>query len=102
MEGQRLEELQLPQMVQKNEDAKCTAFTVSTDYRHGTTTGISAADRAATIRGGAVLPAMPIRARIRLFAAESHHASVTRAAPRSPAPPRTPQQVSDVRVEPWH
>jgi 3,4-dihydroxy-2-butanone 4-phosphate synthase len=51
MEGQRLEGLHLPQMVQNNEDAKCTAFTVSTDYRHGTSTGISASDRAATIRG---------------------------------------------------
>ena len=27
-----------------------TAFTVSVDYKHGTTTGISAADRAATLR----------------------------------------------------
>jgi hypothetical protein len=56
MEGQRLEELQLPQMLQNNEDAKCTAFTVSTDYRHGTSTGISASDRAATIRGSPRIP----------------------------------------------
>jgi hypothetical protein len=56
MEGQRLEDLQLPQMLEKNEDAKCTAFTVSTDYRHGTSTGISAADRAATIRGAPPAP----------------------------------------------
>ncbi len=41
----------MPQMVQKNEDAKCTAFTVSVDKRHGITTGISATDRAATFRG---------------------------------------------------
>ena len=51
MDEQRLEELRLPQMVQNNEDAKCTAFSVSVDFKHGTSTGISAADRAATIRG---------------------------------------------------
>ena len=34
-----------------NTSKRGTAFTVSVDYRHGTTTGISAADRAATIRG---------------------------------------------------
>jgi len=37
-------------MVTRNEDPKETAFTVSVDYRHGTTTGISAHDRALTIR----------------------------------------------------
>ena len=37
-------------MVPKNSDSFGTAFTVSVDYRPGTTTGISAADRAATIR----------------------------------------------------
>lgn len=40
----------MPQMVQNNEDAKCTAFTVSVDLKHGVTTGISASDRAATFR----------------------------------------------------
>lgn len=44
----RADELQLPLMVQNNQDAYRTAFTVSVDYRHGTTTGISAADRCAT------------------------------------------------------
>jgi 3,4-dihydroxy 2-butanone 4-phosphate synthase/GTP cyclohydrolase II len=48
--GQRLDELEIPMMVSENTDAKGTAFTVSVDYRHGTTTGISAADRSATIR----------------------------------------------------
>ena len=48
--GNRLDELDVPLMVDENTDAKGTAFTVSVDYRHGTTTGISAADRAATIR----------------------------------------------------
>jgi 3,4-dihydroxy 2-butanone 4-phosphate synthase/GTP cyclohydrolase II len=37
-------------MVADNTDRKGTAFTVSVDYRHGTTTGISAGDRAATIQ----------------------------------------------------
>ena len=48
--GERLDDLGVPMMVEENTDAKGTAFTVSVDYRHGTTTGISAADRAATIR----------------------------------------------------
>jgi len=47
--GERLDELDLPQMVQRNDEAMRTAFTVSIDYRHGTTTGMSASDRAATI-----------------------------------------------------
>lgn len=46
----RLAALALPLMVPKNADAMGTAFTISTDYRHGTSTGISAADRAVTIR----------------------------------------------------
>jgi 3,4-dihydroxy 2-butanone 4-phosphate synthase/GTP cyclohydrolase II len=57
--GERLEELRLPQMVPDNTEAHRTAFTVSVDYRHGTTTGISAADRAATIRGLADPEARP-------------------------------------------
>jgi 3,4-dihydroxy 2-butanone 4-phosphate synthase/GTP cyclohydrolase II len=47
---ERLQALQLPPMVVNNEDPKGTAFTVSVDYKHGTTTGISGADRAATFR----------------------------------------------------
>jgi 3,4-dihydroxy 2-butanone 4-phosphate synthase/GTP cyclohydrolase II len=47
--GERLDELRLPLMVSENTDSHRTAFTVSVDYVHGTTTGISAADRAATI-----------------------------------------------------
>ena len=52
LEGARLDELRLPLMVQgaQNTESQGTAFTVSVDYRHGTTTGISAADRAATVR----------------------------------------------------
>ena len=50
LEGVRLDELRLPLMVVENTDSHRTAFTVSVDFIHGTTTGISAADRAATIR----------------------------------------------------
>ncbi len=45
-----LERLHLPQMVPENTEIHRTAFTVSVDYRQGTTTGISAHDRARTIR----------------------------------------------------
>jgi len=48
--GQRLEELRIPMMVQHNTSAFETAFTVSVDAREGTTTGISAHDRARTIQ----------------------------------------------------
>ena len=37
-------------MVEHNTETHRTAFTDTVDYRHGTTTGISAADRAATIK----------------------------------------------------
>src|SRR5260370_25410655 len=49
MTGDRLDQLDLPLMVTSNTESQRTAFTVTVDYRHGTTTGISAADRAATI-----------------------------------------------------
>jgi 3,4-dihydroxy 2-butanone 4-phosphate synthase / GTP cyclohydrolase II len=47
---ERARELDLPLMVANNTESMRTAFTVSVDYRHGTTTGISAHDRSATIR----------------------------------------------------
>ncbi len=50
MMGERLDELNLPLMVSQNTEAHRTAFTVSVDYKIGTSTGISAADRAATIQ----------------------------------------------------
>jgi 3,4-dihydroxy 2-butanone 4-phosphate synthase / GTP cyclohydrolase II len=50
MTGDRLDQLDLPLMVSTNTESQRTAFTVTVDYRHGTTTGISAADRAATIQ----------------------------------------------------
>jgi 3,4-dihydroxy 2-butanone 4-phosphate synthase / GTP cyclohydrolase II len=48
--GERLDELEIPLMVADNTDQRHTAFTVSVDARRGVTTGISAADRASTIR----------------------------------------------------
>ncbi len=50
LESARADELDLPLMVVANTEAQRTAFTVTVDYRHGTTTGISAHDRAATVR----------------------------------------------------
>lgn len=48
--GERLEELRIPMMVQDNTSRFSTAFTISIEAKHGVTTGISAHDRAATIR----------------------------------------------------
>ena len=52
MEGAELDRLELPQMVDRNTESMRTAFTVSVDATpdHGVTTGISAADRATTLR----------------------------------------------------
>lgn len=50
MQGARLDELDIPLMVPRNTELHKTAFTVSVDYLQGTTTGISAADRAATVQ----------------------------------------------------
>jgi 3,4-dihydroxy 2-butanone 4-phosphate synthase/GTP cyclohydrolase II len=76
MEGADLDRLELPQMVDHNTESMSTAFTVSVDAAaaHGVTTGISAADRATTLRllaGGGAVPAdfvrpghvFPLRAR---------------------------------------
>ena len=49
MTSERLEQLKLPQMVTHNTEVNRTAFTISVDYRKGTTTGISAHDRTKTI-----------------------------------------------------
>jgi 3,4-dihydroxy 2-butanone 4-phosphate synthase/GTP cyclohydrolase II len=49
MLGERLDELQLPLMVANNTEHHRTAFTISVDARAGTTTGISAVDRATTV-----------------------------------------------------
>jgi len=50
MDPDRLDALRLPQMVAASDDPRGTAFTVSVDLKYGTTTGISAADRALTVR----------------------------------------------------
>ncbi|MFH8520311.1 bifunctional 3,4-dihydroxy-2-butanone-4-phosphate synthase/GTP cyclohydrolase II [Streptomyces gelaticus] len=52
MANDELERLELPQMVDHNTESMRTAFTVSVDASaaHGVTTGISAADRATTLR----------------------------------------------------
>jgi 3,4-dihydroxy 2-butanone 4-phosphate synthase/GTP cyclohydrolase II len=48
--GKRLNELGIPLMVGENTSKFSTAFAVSVDAKHGVSTGISAADRAETIR----------------------------------------------------
>ena len=47
--GDRLDELDIPLMVRENTESHRTAFTYSVDLIDGTTTGISASDRAATL-----------------------------------------------------
>lgn len=51
MDGERMDQLKLPQMITNNEDPKNTAFTVTVDAtkEHGITTGISSVDRAKTM-----------------------------------------------------
>ncbi|KAL5563910.1 hypothetical protein UlMin_033657 [Ulmus minor] len=51
MKGEDLERLQIPLMVnqKENEEKLSTAFTVTVDAKHGTTTGVSARDRATTV-----------------------------------------------------
>ncbi|WP_420959765.1 3,4-dihydroxy-2-butanone-4-phosphate synthase [Brucella sp. IR073] len=50
MPREEAKRLNLTPMVADNESAHTTAFTVTVDYRHGTTTGISADDRTLTVR----------------------------------------------------
>ncbi len=50
MLGAELDRLQLPLMTSQNNERMRTAFTVSVDARDGVSTGISAADRARTVR----------------------------------------------------
>ncbi|MDT3725367.1 bifunctional 3,4-dihydroxy-2-butanone-4-phosphate synthase/GTP cyclohydrolase II [Streptomyces sp. DSM 41972] len=52
MTGQELDRLRIPQMVEQNTESMRTAFTVTVDgsAAHGVTTGISASDRATTLR----------------------------------------------------
>jgi len=48
--GKRLDELQIPMMVEHNTSKFTTAFTVSIEAKHKVSTGISAADRSETIK----------------------------------------------------
>jgi len=48
--GERCDQLNLPLMVSHTTDRRGTAFTLTTDVKEGTTTGISASDRAKTCR----------------------------------------------------
>jgi 3,4-dihydroxy 2-butanone 4-phosphate synthase/GTP cyclohydrolase II len=57
--AQIADELQLKPMVENNTSLHKTPFSVSIDYRHGTTTGISASDRAKTIQMAADENAKP-------------------------------------------
>ena len=50
MTGERLDELEIPMMVSENTSRFETAFAVPVEAKHMTSTGISAADRAATVR----------------------------------------------------
>jgi 3,4-dihydroxy 2-butanone 4-phosphate synthase / GTP cyclohydrolase II len=50
MDDALIDKLELPMMVRDNQASLGTAFTVSIEARHGVTTGISARDRATTIR----------------------------------------------------
>jgi 3,4-dihydroxy 2-butanone 4-phosphate synthase/GTP cyclohydrolase II len=55
----RLKQLELPMMVDQNNSQFGTAFTVSVEARRGVTTGISAADRAVTVRTAVAADAKP-------------------------------------------
>ncbi len=50
LEGRRLDDLRILMMPQRNTGRRETAFAESVDALHGTTTGISAADRSATVK----------------------------------------------------
>ncbi|ADC62698.1 bifunctional 3,4-dihydroxy-2-butanone-4-phosphate synthase/GTP cyclohydrolase II [Allochromatium vinosum] len=56
---ERCEQLRLPLMVSDNQAVHSTAFTVSIEAARGVTTGISAADRATTIRAAVAPDAGP-------------------------------------------
>ncbi|WP_110690775.1 3,4-dihydroxy-2-butanone-4-phosphate synthase [Salinicola endophyticus] len=59
LSGERCDRLGLPLMVRDNGSSFTTAFTVSIEAREGVTTGISAADRAATVRAAVAPDASP-------------------------------------------
>ena len=59
MTGERLDELEIPMMVSQNTSRFGTAFAVPIEAKHDTSTGISAADRAATVRAAVNPEAKP-------------------------------------------
>ena len=59
LSGERCDDLRLPLMVDNNTESHRTAFTISVDLLEGTSTGISAADRAATLE--AKLGSLPVK-----------------------------------------
>ncbi len=59
MDDSLIDKLELPMMVRDNQASLGTAFTVSIEARHGVSTGISARDRATTIRAAIADDASP-------------------------------------------
>jgi len=59
MDDAMIDRLELPMMVRDNQASLGTAFTVSIEARHGVSTGISARDRATTIRAAIADHASP-------------------------------------------
>lgn len=59
MTNEIADQLDLPMMVERNEDVRGTAYTVTVDAAHGVTTGISASDRTTTLRALANPEAVP-------------------------------------------
>lgn len=59
MTNEIADQLDLPMMVERNEDMRGTAYTVTVDASEGVTTGISAADRTTTLRALAAPDAVP-------------------------------------------
>ena len=59
MTNEVADQLDLPMMVERNEDARGTAYTVTVDATSGITTGISASDRATTLKALANPEARP-------------------------------------------
>ena len=83
--------LDLPPMYHTNQDRRGTAYTVTVDAREGVTTGISAADRAHTIRllaDPATGAGRPVPARARRAAAGQATAACC-AGPATPRPRST-------------
>ena len=64
MDDAMIDKLELPMMVRDNQASLGTAFTVSIEARHGVSTGISARDRATTIRAAIADDAGPRNDRV--------------------------------------